>query len=171
MNTLRKSICAVSRTILVPSYPLFAGIQHHAASPCANHSAVVDCSKRATIISRAFSTGPTPTERSRRQTHEEVEHYISNLFNLENRVALVTGASGGVGAYVCKALARCACKHSTAGMGFYRSGIIMYSSVRDSSWLQSITRWTGSSLFLSGFLISCGFPPQVWSGCGSNGCR
>lgn len=58
------------------------------------------------IRSLVNQTGPTPTARSKRQTHEEVEHYLSNIFNLENRVALVTGATGGVGAFVCNALAR-----------------------------------------------------------------
>mmetsp|Transcript_12922 Transcript_12922/g.31680 ORF Transcript_12922/g.31680 Transcript_12922/m.31680 type:complete len:284 (-) Transcript_12922:23-874(-) len=41
-----------------------------------------------------------------RQTHEEVTEYLSNLFNLENKVAFVTGAAGAVGKPLCLGLAR-----------------------------------------------------------------
>eukprot|EP00195_Chlamydomonas_chlamydogama_P017219 CAMPEP_0202900320 /NCGR_PEP_ID=MMETSP1392-20130828/11108_1 /ASSEMBLY_ACC=CAM_ASM_000868 /TAXON_ID=225041 /ORGANISM="Chlamydomonas chlamydogama, Strain SAG 11-48b" /LENGTH=339 /DNA_ID=CAMNT_0049586689 /DNA_START=129 /DNA_END=1148 /DNA_ORIENTATION=+ len=56
---------------------------------------------------RSFaSASQTPTSRAKRQTHEEVEHYLSNLFNLETKIALVTGGSGAVGRHLCSALAR-----------------------------------------------------------------
>ncbi len=74
----------------------FARVRNEASStPC-----------QALRYSGSIGPGETPTSRSKRQTHEEVERYLSNLFNLERKTALVTGAGGGVGAYVCNALAR-----------------------------------------------------------------
>lgn len=41
-----------------------------------------------------------------RQTHEEVNEYLSNLFNLENKIAFITGAGGAVGRPLCLGLAK-----------------------------------------------------------------
>jgi hypothetical protein len=49
---------------------------------------------------------PPTVHRVQRHLHAQVMEYLGNLFNLEGRVAMVSGATGGVGKALCLALAR-----------------------------------------------------------------
>ena len=47
-----------------------------------------------------------PAQRAKRQTHDEVLHYLGNLFNLEDRVAFISGGAGAVGIPLAISLAK-----------------------------------------------------------------